>query len=115
MGGSHGDTSAAEPSDTFTVSGRPLCTHVVQAQEGTVSLYWSKAGPGRAGLLTPAPQTWLCFDGFCFFSINIKSNYLDFFFFIEGEVIRILFLYSIEKKYILYCLTSQSAPQSEAA
>lgn len=33
---------------------------------------------------------------FCSFSINIKSNYLDFFF-IAGEVIRILFLYSIEK------------------
>lgn len=66
-----------------------------------MSLHWSKAGPGRAGLLSHLlPKLGSVLMGlFCFFfSINIKSNYLDFFFFIEGEVIRILFLYSIEKK-----------------
>lgn len=45
-----------------------------------------------------------CFIGFVlYFSINIKSNYLDFF--IEGEVIRILFLYSIEKNTFFFLLS----------
>lgn len=68
-----------------------------------LSLHWGKADPVRVRSQScshPFPKLGsglLCL--FCSFSINIKSNYLDFFF-IEGEVIRILFLYSIEKKYI---------------
>lgn len=73
---------------------------MVQAQEGTVSLHWSKAGPGRAGLLSHLlPKLGSVLMGlFCFFFPSISKAIIWTFFFIEGEVIRILFLYSIEKK-----------------
>lgn len=82
-----------------------LCTHVCTGRDDVSSLGKAEPFPKLgSGLLRL----------FCSFSINIKSNYLDFFFFIEGEVIRILFLYSIEKNTFFYCLNSQSPPSSSS-